>query len=327
MEIPLSHTASKPRQKPWFKTHNQINLLTLENPVYVDWIFKYTADELKKDLGGGDITTERIAAEMGNHGARAKAKIVFHEAGIAAGGAEIEYFLTKAPQDWRLHFGDFTLHFFHKDGEEIKAGEAFFEIEGAPQAVLGVERTVLNLVGRMSSVATVTQRMVRSVKKINPAVLVTPTRKTLWGWLDKRASALGGGGTHRLNLADAILIKDNHLALVGRNVQKALRSFFPLVGSPRFIEIEVWNKEEALESCIEFQKLQQEGLCQIPCFIMLDNATLQEADKIIRVIEEKNLRKVAGIEVSGGIHEKNIEDYAKTGADIISLGSLTHSVK
>lgn len=273
---------------------------------------QFTARELEKDLGRGDITTEGLFKQP----KIVSGRIFSREAGILAGIQEIEFFLNTCA---------LRLKFLKKDGAKIRPGETLALLKGDIREILKVERVVLNLLGRMSGVATLTARIVSKVKEINPKILIAPTRKTLWGLLDKRAVALGGGGTHRLNLDNAILIKDNHLDALGRDISKAIKSFFPLRQKVYFFEIEVATPHEAKIACATLQKLQKASLCAVPCFVMLDNFSPKQIQKTLKMLRAANLQSCAKIEASGNINEKNIAAYAKTGVDVISMGALTHS--
>lgn len=293
-------------------THNQQHLLTPKNPRYRRAIYRYTTEAFLEDVGKGDITTNLLFQEKKTvHG-----RIIAKESGICAGQQEIEYFLV---------IGKFEVAFFKKDGGHLKKGDCICEIKADIRDILRIERTILNLLGRMSGIATLTHRIVKKARRVNPNLLLCPTRKTLWGFLDKRAVAIGGGGTHRLGLDDAILIKDNHLDAAGRNIAFAISRFFPVRSAHKFIEIEVEDVEEALIAIREFVRLRKKYRTRIPCFVMLDNVKPDELKRTLILLEENGLRNEAGVEVSGGITEKNIVSYAKTGVDIISMGCLTHS--
>lgn len=285
------------------KIHNQAKALTPRSPIYREWVLQYTFGELKKDLGRGDITTAHLFRKP----KKVTARIFSRERGILAGRQEIEFFLKR-----RLR-----MKFLKRDGQRIRSGETIAFLSGDIREILRIERVTLNLLGRMSGVATQIRRIIEKVKKVNRHVLITPTRKTLWGLLDKRACALGGGGTHRLSLDNAILIKDNHLDVMDRDIEKAIMSFFPLRQKAAFFEIEVATPKEAKIACVALTKLNRQGKCGIPCFIMLDNFS----PKMIKAVGRNSH---VGLEASGGINEKNIRAYAKTGVDIISMGSLTH---
>lgn len=166
----------------------------------------------------------------------------------------------------------------------------------------------------MSGVATTTARMVKLARKKNHSILLTPTRKTLWGWLDKRACVLGGGGTHRLSLDDAILIKHNHLKAAGVPL-KAFLSKAVTKARGRFIEVEVTNARDASAAA----EILSRGI------VMFDNCTPALIKKAITQIKRDGFYNKILFEASGGITAKNIQSYAQTGVDILSLGSITHS--
>jgi nicotinate-nucleotide pyrophosphorylase (carboxylating) len=167
---------------------------------------------------------------------------------------------------------------------------------------------------RMSGVATVTNRIVAKVNDANPKVRVAGTRKTAPALqkFDKLAIAIGGGDPHRNALDDMVLIKDNHIAVVG-SVKDALLLAKENVSFSKKIEIEVESVEDALIAC--------ENGADI---VMLDNMSPEEAQSTLNALKEKGLRENVLIEISGGITEDNILDYAPLDVDIISLGSITH---
>lgn len=275
------------------------------NSLYKKWVKQFTFSEMEKDSIGGDITTEALfdAKKLGHAGIFAK------EAGVFCGRQEIEFFLDGLRK--------VSYEFFKKDGEKISAGDEVLRVNGPVRILLKAERIILNLFGRMSGVATRTRQIVDKVK--NPHVLITPTRKTLWGMLDKRACLLGGGGTHRFNLSDAVLIKDNHLDLMARNIPLALSRFKKIKGV-RFLEIEVESFNEAMLASEELKNF------RLPCLIMLDNMSPAEIKRVILELKKRNHKNIK-VEASGQINEKNVTAYAKTGVDVISMGCLTKDAK
>ena len=298
-------------------THNCSDRLTLDNTDYKQWIFRYTFLELEKDLGNlGDLSSRLVFEEN----LSASANIVAKSAGILAGLAEIEYFLVGADNNFRPRVtGDFQVESFFKDGDKVVAGDIVMKISGEIKDLLAVERVVLNLLMRMSGVATNAARIVGLV----PEVLVVPTRKTLWGWLDKKACSIGGAGTHRLNLSDAIILKDTHLDFFGRNFGKIFEKIEAAGGDfPRFVEIEVENGEEALKVAEFFN-----GRSGFVPVVMFDNMVPAAILETIEAIKLRGLHDSCLFEASGGIVEENVRDYARTGVDIISMGSLTGGVK
>src|SRR3989338_506993 len=176
-------------------THKAGSFLSVENSSYKQWVFRYTFLELEKDLSlKGDVTTDSIFPET----RVVKAKIIAKKEGVFAGHDEIKYFLIDADAQFRPKIrGSFELNFHFRDGEEFKPGDVLVEISAELHDLLAVERATLNLIMRMSAIATMTRRMINIVKDHD--VLITPTRKTLWGLIDKKAVVIGGGGSHRLN--------------------------------------------------------------------------------------------------------------------------------
>jgi nicotinate-nucleotide pyrophosphorylase (carboxylating) len=304
-------------------THDAHNFLNIKNSVYKQWVFRYTFLELEKDLQPlGDITTNLLI--KGNE--RKKAVIVANEEGVIAGLAEIQYFLVDADKKFRPSLkSDFKLNFKVKDGDLVKKGEKVMEIEAEIHDLLAVERVVLNFLMRMSGVATFTRQIVDKVKKYK--ALIVPTRKTLWGLLDKRAVYLGGGGTHRLNLSDAILVKDNHLDYFERDFSKILPNIFSKKLDCRFVEFEVDNEAEVLDLCGKLAELIDAGGVNSICVIMLDNFKAAEIEKTLEKVKKKGFYDQFLFEASGMVSEENVEEYAKTGVDVISMGVITYGAK
>ncbi|MCS7112345.1 MAG: carboxylating nicotinate-nucleotide diphosphorylase [Nitrososphaerota archaeon] len=272
----------------------------LPKPVVVDMLLRF----LEEDLGLTDVTTALIIDE----GVKAEGVIVAKEDGVAAGleeacilaeivGLEVEYSI--------------------RDGEGFRRGDTLLKLKGDARTMLAVERTMLNILSRMCGVATATRRLVDKIRKAGLNVRVAATRKIPPGlrYFDKKAIEIGGGDTHRLRLEDTILIKDNHIALVG-SVKKAVARAKARASFTYKIEVEVSSVGEALEAA--------EAGADI---IMLDNFTVGMVEEAMKLLEEKGLREKVLIEISGGIDEGNILEYASKGIDIVSLGRLTHSVK
>jgi len=274
------------------KYFNQQLKLTLKNPQYLKQVKMFTSFLLEEDLQDkGDITTDLLIKNNQEVTAIIRAK----EDGIVAGIKETNWFLAS----YKLQVTSYK-----KDGDHVKKDNTILKINGDVRDILKVERTILNLLQRMSGIATQTSKL---VKLTHNKVLIVPTRKTQWGLLDKKAVTLGGGGTHRLGLYDWVLIKDNHLKFY--NIQYPISNIFS------FWEIEA-KTEKQVE---EFLKLK-------PDAIMFDNFKPKNIEKILKKYK-KNITDNIIFEASGGITEKNIVEYVKTGVDVISLGSLTHSSK
>ncbi|MHA1580880.1 MAG: carboxylating nicotinate-nucleotide diphosphorylase [Candidatus Baldrarchaeia archaeon] len=259
---------------------------------------------LEEDVGFGDITTEIIVPEN----LRVKAQIIAKAPGIIAGIEEASILLKELNVNVKSAIND---------GSNVDAGTVIMEIEGPAKSILICERTVLNLLMRMSGIATLTHQMVEKAKKANPKIIVAGTRKTAPGlrYFDKKAIRIGGGDTHRLRLDDYILIKDNHIVITG-GVKEAIKKVKEAASFTKKIGIEVQSVEDALIAAKEGADI-----------IMLDNMKPNEIKKIIKRLKEEGLRSKVLVEASGGIIPDNVEEYAETGVDIISSGYLTHSVK
>jgi nicotinate-nucleotide pyrophosphorylase (carboxylating) len=253
---------------------------------------------LAEDIGRGDITSNLLPRKKIN------ARIISRQNGIIAGvNYTKEIFSSKGCQ----------VKIIKKDGNKIKRNQTIIEISGSAQSILSCERTALNLLSRMSGIATKTKKLVEKINAINPRVRLYATRKTAPGlrFFDKEAVKIGGGEKHRMTLEDMIMIKDNHLAVEGsipRIILKARKKY-------KKIEIEVENQEDALLAASAGANI-----------IMLDNFTPKEIINTINKLKNTKLRKQVTLEASGGINEKNIGTYAKTGIDMISVGEITNSV-
>ncbi len=206
-----------------------------------------------------------------------------------------------------------------EDGQPVAAGNRIAILRGPRAAVLTVERTLLNFLGRLSGVATLTHRYVQTARQVNPDVQVLDTRKTLPGWreLDKYAVRMGGGANHRMGLFDAVLIKDNHL--VGVSAEQLVSRLAELLKrkppSAKFVEVEVDRLE------------QLQAVCQVVGvdIVLLDNFSLDDMRAAVKLRDERGLREKLALEASGNVSLENIADIAGTGVDRISVGALTHS--
>ncbi len=203
------------------------------------------------------------------------------------------------------------------DGEIVNPGDTLMEIEGPARAILSGERTALNIVGRMAGIATAVAEAQKIASEASPSVRVAATRKTLPGLreLDKKAVSLGGGDTHRLRLDDCVLIKDNHLELVP-SITDAVGRARARVSFTKKIEVEVRTLTEAAEAA--------EAGADI---IMFDNMSPGEIRICLDALKERGLHEGRLFEASGGITHENLVEYAGSGVDIVSMGSLTHSVR
>lgn len=276
------------------KYFNQAGKLVMNNKNYfrqVKFLFDFF---LREDLAGkGDITSNLLINEKNT----AIAEIIVKKNGILAGLQETKWFLREQGIEFQTKI---------EDGEKIKKGQVILKLSGKTKKILMLERTILNVLQRMSGIAGATAEL---VKKVNNKVLICPTRKTQWGLLDKRAVVCGGGGTHRLGLYDFMLVKENHF-FDQKNLTDKLLNYL----TKSFWEIEVENEKQALE----IAKLN-------PRAIMFDDFEPLKIKEVVKKIKKINSNII--FEASGGINKNNINRYANTGVDIISLGALTHSAK
>jgi nicotinate-nucleotide pyrophosphorylase (carboxylating) len=303
--------------------------LHLENVEYLAAVQAFTAELLSSDLGRGDLT----ASALGLKAERSSARVLAKAPGVAAGIAEFS---------WLLSQGGLSVHARMQDGDGVKRGEALLEIDGPRRDLLAYERVGLNILQRMSGIATMTRNLQNRITARNPTASAVGTRKTPWGLLDKRAIHLGGGGTHRLGLWDAILVKNNHLALLASREEEAVciaaKRAWSRRGEAAFLEIEVRSQESAVAAARTFRSLcneldneghkpgrEEESPC--PCLLMLDNIAPATISRIVYALRSENLLEHVLLEASGNISESNLEDYADSGVDAISIGALTHSAQ
>lgn len=263
-------------------------------------LFKHIIEkELIEDLGMGDLTTHAIFTSTD----RAKGTFTSKASGIIAGMAAIE--LTYS------FFGtDVTIKSQKKDGNHVQIGEVIAEVEGPVISLLSGERVILNMLQHLSGIATSTSELVQLLD--DPSIAIVDTRKTLPGLrgLQKYAVKCGGGRNHRFRLDDGIMIKDNHIKAAG-SITKAVELAKDNTGHMVSIEVETETKEQVLEAVKAGAHV-----------IMLDNRSPEEIRELIEIIPDDIV-----VEVSGGINPKNIADYKGCGADVISVGWITHSVK
>ena len=258
---------------------------------------------LAEDLGFGDITSNVLVDSK----RKGEGRVVCGENAVIAGIEEalVLLELTGCQGTTRAH-----------DGDRVKAGTMILSARGPARALLGVERTLLNLLTHMSGVATATADLVSIANRESRGkVRIACTRKTLPGlrYFEKRAVELGGGDTHRLRLDDAVLIKDNHLELAG-SVSECVRKAKETVSFTRKVEVEVTTPDQAVEAAHANADI-----------ILLDNMTAKEVERSVTLLKAENLRNRVLVEASGGIRKENLASYSKTGVDVISIGAITHS--
>ena len=255
---------------------------------------------LAEDLGAaGDVTTDALIdpETQGKWALRAR------EAGVVAGldTATLAAYLIDPDIQFTVHAAD---------GSRVKAGDTIMTLEGSARSMLMAERTMLNFIGRLSGIATLTRVYVDAVEGMG--VIIASTRKTTPGLraLEKRAVKLGGGGAHRYGLDDAMLIKDNHIAAAG-SIANAMQRARAAAGHLTCIEIEVDNLDQL-----------KQALPHAPSAILLDNFSQADMRTAVKMAKGQTL-----LEASGGITIENVFAVAETGVDVISIGALTHSAR
>jgi nicotinate-nucleotide pyrophosphorylase (carboxylating) len=259
---------------------------------------------LCEDIGQGDVTTQATIPPNLN----VTAMVVAKEEGTAAGVEETiilaEYLGLKVKAEIA-------------DGEKIKNNQVLIEISGDAQTILSAERTMLNLLSRMSGIATITRMLTDQLQKAGMKTRIAATRKSAPGLLyfDKKAVTIGNGDPHRLHLDDMILIKDNHISIVG-SPEDTIKKAKANASFTKKIEIEITKVSDVL-------KVAQAGAD----VIMLDNFSIEQINDAVRLLEKAGFFGKVILEASGGITARNIMDYARAKVDIISIGELTHSVK
>ena len=266
------------------------------NPIILK---KLVADALAEDLGMGDITTDSVFDEKDTAAGTFTAKAD----GVIAGLAVLKKVYSQLG-------GSVDIELFCSDGDSVSKGEIIAKVSGPVRKLLSGERVILNVIQHLGGIATATREVVELLN--DPGIAVTDTRKTLPGLraLQKYAVLCGGGKNHRFRLDDGVMIKDNHIKAAG-SITNAVERVRAKAGHMVKIEVETESKEEVLEAVRAKVDV-----------IMLDNRSPQEV-KEFRAIIPGGIT----VEVSGGITPQNISSYSGCGADIISLGWLTHSVK
>jgi len=265
-------------------------------------LFQQIGAFLSEDLGRGDITTQSTITRNAHARGRFLAKEPLVIAGLEA--AEAVFSTLDSQQQ---------LEAFFSDGDEVEAGKVIARTNGFADVLLAGERVALNLLQRLSGIATTTRAFVRAVE--GTTAQIVDTRKTTPGlrMLEKYAVESGGGRNHRFGLDDGVLIKDNHIALaggVGASVERARAS----VGHLHKIEVEVSNERDLREAIKSGADI-----------LLLDNLTPEETRPLVSLARELSANVL--LEASGGIRLENVRAYAEAGVDLISVGALTHSAR
>ena len=265
------------------------------DPRHLDDLLRRALDE---DLGtAGDITSSSIfSAEHLSTG-----KVVARQAGVVAG-------LPMARRVFELFDDHLTIDVAVEDGSAVEAGDELIGLSGSTTAILGAERTALNVIGRLSGIATTTAELVDLVD--GTGTMIADTRKTTptLRALEKYAVRMGGGSNHRFGLFDTVMIKDNHVLAAG-GIGTAVALVRAHVGHTVKIEVEVDDLSQLREPLIVGADI-----------VLLDNMTIEEIEQAVDMVDGRMI-----VEASGGVDRDSIQAIAQTGVDVISVGAITHS--
>jgi nicotinate-nucleotide pyrophosphorylase (carboxylating) len=263
-------------------------------------IYAYASDLLKEDLGRGDITTQSVVRA----GARARGRFLARQDFVLCGLEIAEAVFSTLDANIQLESRVY-------DGELISSGSEFALIEGPAAVLLTAERTALNLMQRLSGVATLTREFVNRIS--GTGARIVDTRKTTPGLrlLEKYAVTVGGGHNHRFGLDDGVLIKDNHIAVAG-GVRRAVES--ARLAAPHLMKIEVE---------VSSQSQLREAMAVRADVIMLDNMSTAEIRESVELIRKQSADVI--VEASGGVSLETVREIAECGVDLISVGAITHS--
>ena len=259
---------------------------------------EHVRNALKEDIGFIDITTDTLVEDK-----NLRLNLIAKADGIICGLEVFEIVFKELSEDFKIKF-------YFKDGDTIKKGDKVAEVEGLASTILIGERTALNYIQRMSGIATLTNKYQKVLDKYG--VKITDTRKTTpcFRLFEKYSVMVGGAIPHRFNLSDCVMIKDNHISYAG-SITKAVEKIRACISHTHKIEVE----------CETLDQVKEAISCKAD-IIMLDNMSNDMMAEAVKIID-----KQAIVEASGNVTYERLEEIAKTGVDIISIGALTHSVK
>ncbi|MBN2279362.1 MAG: carboxylating nicotinate-nucleotide diphosphorylase [Candidatus Marinimicrobia bacterium] len=299
------------RKEKILNCFNARDELSIDNARYQDFTRRLFNFLLEEDLGKGDVSQYPPAA----FGKKIECAIIVKEEGVVAGLEEIIFLLGQ----YRVKvLTDFL------DGDIIKIGDVLLKLQGEAGKILALERTVLNILQRFCGIATMTARYQSRIGRQD--CFIIGTRKTLFGFWDKKAVQSGGGLTHRLNLEDAVMLKENHLDLLKKNgvsIFETLENIIRKNKGLRFIEIEVTYEQEFWEMARNLEKVKFD----VPKVLMFDHFTVHQIRNLIEEMQKRGIYDDLLLEASGDITLETVSSYAEAGIDVISSGALTHSVK
>lgn len=253
---------------------------------------------IDEDLGYNDISCTVVPDKLAD-------AVIFTKEDCTLAGLDVA----------KAFFDYFNIHVQteYSNGDDIYAGDVIFTLSGSTVSILRAERLVLNFLGHLTGIATLTRNCIRKVEQLSQ-VRIACTRKTTPGIrrFEKMAVIAGGGDAHRFNLSDSIMLKSNHIKIMG--IETAIENAKKMASFTQKIEVEVESKDDAI-------LVANMGIVDI---IMLDNMKPGEVIQTVETLKRKGLRDSVIIEASGGIDMDNVVEYAKTGVDVISMGSLIH---
>lgn len=258
---------------------------------------------VSEDIGVKDITTHALIPRD----EEIKAEVVAKESGVCAGIDEAAYLFRY----YGLKVNDKLVN----EGNEVEANKVLMEVSGSTRRLLEVERVAIGLIQRMSGIATMTRKAIKIARENNKKVRIAATRKTVLGYVDQKAVQIGGGDPGRWRLDDCVLIRRNHVRIIG-SISEAVELVKKAVSYTKKIEVEANNAQDVLEAAKAGADV-----------IMMDNMKQDEIGKGLQLLKENNLRDKVLVDVAGGITLESLKEYAKHDVDIISMGCLTHSVK
>ncbi|MDA1196677.1 MAG: carboxylating nicotinate-nucleotide diphosphorylase [Nanoarchaeota archaeon] len=279
--------------------------LVMDSDRYRNWVLDVVLAPIIADVGGRDVTGHAVLSANKS----AKGAIIAQSSFLVAGMAEAVFLYEQFYV---------TCNIKKQDGERVRAGMVLIEVEGKEQDILKAERGILEVIARMSGIATGTAKIVSS-----SSLLVACTRKSLFPFIDKKAVSIGGGLTHRLGLFDAVLIKDNHLTQLKSEAEDYVKESLERgwKSKANFVEIEVSTEKEALAAAHAYSSL----VGETGRVMMFDNMSVEEISAVLEKVNAVSGADQIVFEASGGITEKNLASYAVSGVDVVSMGSLTRT--
>lgn len=309
------------RRKNVLGSHLLRDRLTLENPVYQEACWSYFDFQKKLDLPKGekDATTDLTVTDKRKV---LKAELILKQDGMLAGVEELLWYLKKFNQISEV-FSDAV------DGEFARKGRRVMFIKGEVAFLLAMERHIVNFLQRMCGIATQAYEIIGAAAGYNPYVLVCPTRKTYFGPMDKKAVVVAGGGSHRVYLSDAVLVKENHFAAAAkaddeRNFESTVHSLQRHRENISFLEVEVETPDQALRAAEILRSIKQKTNSHVPYGLLLDNFNSSQVIRTLSEMKQLGFWDDLFFEASGGITQDSLREYVNSGVDIVSMGMLTN---